>query len=264
MQVQNFDQDLFDVGGTDCGGRGFYSDGALAEGLTVEAMGGEFIGDARIFELLRGRELQDQWHEQLLYFEATLGTRAQHLFKENAFVGYVLIDDPEPVARRRDDETVVKLSERTQIGQRGKSIDTIPIGGKLVESRMGIRNFGRLRLRQWRRRGARIEGSRGWLATATSGSAALGPPIPWACDSVAPQRPYRKTRYGGEFGEGKLGQRAGRGLAKTGDGNRRRGRDGKARNRPAFDQGPRESCRGRNRASQSRAGSGPRFSKGAR
>ena len=42
---------------------------------------------------------------------------AQHLFEQDSFVGHVLVDDPQTVAPRGDDEAVVDLAERTQVVQ---------------------------------------------------------------------------------------------------------------------------------------------------
>ena len=44
--------DLLEVGGAHVGGRGFHGDGAVAEGLGLEARGVQLVGDARVLDLL--------------------------------------------------------------------------------------------------------------------------------------------------------------------------------------------------------------------
>src|SRR5581483_1756011 len=53
----------------------------------------------------------------------------------------MLIDNPEPVAARRDDEAIVQLPERAEIRQSSERVDTIPIRRELVESAVGVGNM---------------------------------------------------------------------------------------------------------------------------
>ena len=50
----------------------------------------------------------------------------QHLLEQNALMRHVLIDDPQSVAPRRDDEAVVDLAQRPQIRQSASSFPAIP------------------------------------------------------------------------------------------------------------------------------------------
>ena len=82
----------------------------------------QLIGDAGVVELLRGRELNHQGQQQALGLDRIPGAGRQHLFEQNPFVGHVLIDDPQAVARGRDDEAVVDLAQRTKVLQRLQAV----------------------------------------------------------------------------------------------------------------------------------------------
>ena len=94
--LQNLEHQLLDVGRADAGGRGFHRDGAIAERLGVEAGSFQFVRDPRVFDLLRRRQFQHHRHQQLLPLDAALGPLPQHLFKQDALVRHVLVDDPQP------------------------------------------------------------------------------------------------------------------------------------------------------------------------
>ena len=57
-------------------------------------------------------------HQQPLHLHAAGGALLQHLLEQNALVRHVLVDDPQPVAARGDDEALVDLAQRAQVGQR--------------------------------------------------------------------------------------------------------------------------------------------------
>ena len=81
----------------------------------------EFVGDARVIDLLLGGELQNQRHEQALHLDASGGALLHHLFEQNALVRHVLVDNPQAVAAGGEDEAFVDLAERPQIGERCQS-----------------------------------------------------------------------------------------------------------------------------------------------
>jgi len=91
--------------------------GAAAEGLGLETGGVQLVGDARVIDLLFGGELQNQRHQQALHLHAAGGALLHHLLEEDALVSDVLVDDPESVAAGGDDETLVDLAERAEIGE---------------------------------------------------------------------------------------------------------------------------------------------------
>ena len=77
----------------------------------------QLIGNARIVDLLLGRELQNQRHQQPLRLHPPGGTLFHYLFEEDALVRHVLIDDPEPVAARGENKAFMDLPQRPQIRQ---------------------------------------------------------------------------------------------------------------------------------------------------
>ena len=100
------------------GRRRFHRHRAVAERLGLESQRVQLLGDARVFDLLRGAQADHQGHQQPLALDAALGALGQHLLEQNSLVRHVLVDDPQPVASRGDDEAVVDLAQRPQIGER--------------------------------------------------------------------------------------------------------------------------------------------------
>ncbi len=119
---ENLKHQLFDFGRAHARGRAFHRDGAVAERLRIETRTLQLIGDARIFDLLAGRQIEQNRHQKLLAFHAALRLLAQHFLEQNALVRHVLIDDPQAIAPGRDDEAVVNLAERPKIGKRGQAL----------------------------------------------------------------------------------------------------------------------------------------------
>ena len=68
------------------------------------------------------RQLDQDRHQQPLRLHAARGVLPQHLLEQDALVGHVLVDDPQAVAPGGDDEALVNLAERPQIGQRGQAL----------------------------------------------------------------------------------------------------------------------------------------------
>ena len=83
----------FDSFETDRGG--FDGEGAGAEGFGFEAVAVQFSGDLGEGDHLCGKEVDEQWHEEALALNLFGVAFAEDLFEKNAFVGYVLVDDPE-------------------------------------------------------------------------------------------------------------------------------------------------------------------------
>src|SRR5215472_11455436 len=96
--LQDFVEHALQVGRAHRGGRGFDGECAIAEGLRLETRGVQLVGDAGVVDLLLRCELQDQGHEQALYLDPAGGALLQHLLEQDALVGHVLVDDPQPVA----------------------------------------------------------------------------------------------------------------------------------------------------------------------
>jgi len=61
---------------------------------------------------LRGRQLQDDGHEQALTLGAPAGQALHHLLEQHALVRHVLIDDCDALVVHRDDEGVAELPQR--------------------------------------------------------------------------------------------------------------------------------------------------------
>ena len=103
-------------GGADSRRSRLHRDGAIPERLGFKPQRVQFFGDARIFDLLRRAEADHQRDQQALRFRMPLLSRGQHLLEQNPLMSDVLVDDPQPVAARRDNKTVVNLAQRPQIG----------------------------------------------------------------------------------------------------------------------------------------------------
>ena len=106
-------------------GCGLNGDGAVAEGFGVKAAGAQFVGDARVFDLLPGRQFEDDGHEERLLLDAAGGALRQDLFEEYPLVGDVLVDDPQAVAAGGQDEAFVELAEGAEVGERVQRLDGI-------------------------------------------------------------------------------------------------------------------------------------------
>jgi hypothetical protein len=91
---QNLKEHTFDVRRADSRRRRFYSDRAIAKRLRLEPERVQFLGDARIFDLLRRAESNHQRHQQPLRFGMTLFARRQYLLEQNSLMRHMLIDDP--------------------------------------------------------------------------------------------------------------------------------------------------------------------------
>ncbi len=86
--------------------------------LCLEAVRIQFLCDPRVLELLSRGELQDQRHEQLLNLHCSRSTLVEHLLEQNPLVRDMLVDDPQAIPSCGDNEAVVQLPERAEIGQR--------------------------------------------------------------------------------------------------------------------------------------------------
>ena len=156
--------------GADSRRRRFHRDGAVAERLGFKSQGVQFIGDARIFDLLRRAEADHQGHQQTLRFDAAVRARGQHLLEQNPLMRDVLIDDPQPVAPRGDDEAVVNLAQRPQIASAHRDFPApawIAPGNRAMVS--GIAAAGRASRRSEKSNRGAGEGGR---CSVNSGSAA--------------------------------------------------------------------------------------------
>ena len=98
----------------DPGGSQLDGNAACPERLRFKAVARQFIGDCRKYALLRGRKLQQQWHQQPLAFYLLCRSLAENFFKQHALMGHVLIDDPEALGAYGEDEGVVHLPQRFQ------------------------------------------------------------------------------------------------------------------------------------------------------
>ena len=137
---QNFEDDFLDIAWADAGGRGLDGDGPMAERLGFEAVEVHFLRNTGIFKLLGGRELQDGGQQEALNLDVARGALPQNLLEKNALVSDVLVDDPEAIAAGGDDETVVELAERAELGKRGERIDSIPVTANRIKTPMRIGN----------------------------------------------------------------------------------------------------------------------------
>ena len=68
------------------------------------------------------RHLDNNGHQQLLPLHPALLLLLQHLLKQDALMGHMLIDDPQAVAPGGDDEAVVNLAQGAQVRQRSQAL----------------------------------------------------------------------------------------------------------------------------------------------
>jgi hypothetical protein len=74
--------------------------------------------------------LHDQRHQQAPRFHLPGRPLPHHLLEQDALVDYVLIDDPQPVAPRGDDEALMDLPER----RRSESTESDISGGGIASA----------------------------------------------------------------------------------------------------------------------------------
>jgi hypothetical protein len=61
----------------------------------------------------------------MLAFDSAFGLLAQHFLEQNALVRDMLVDDPKTIAPGGDDEAVVNLSERPEIGKNRQALEIV-------------------------------------------------------------------------------------------------------------------------------------------
>src|SRR5882672_7781083 len=114
---KDFVEHVLDLGGVHAGWSDFYGDAAGSEGLGIETIVGEFVSNLAEDGLLRGRQFEDQWHQQTLAFDALGGALSQDFFEQHAFMCDVLVDDPQTVFIDGEDKRIADLAERLECSQ---------------------------------------------------------------------------------------------------------------------------------------------------
>ena len=110
--VENFGEEFFGVGVLDSGWDGLDGDAARAHGFDFETVGGHFFGDFLEDDDLARGEFENERHEHALRFDIAGAASGQVLFEEDAFVGDVLVDDPEAFRVDGYDEARTHLTKR--------------------------------------------------------------------------------------------------------------------------------------------------------
>ena len=72
--------------------------------------------------LLRRSEFDHNRHQHALAFDLLPGALARHSFEQHAFVGAVLVDDPQAFVVHRQNERLAQLAQRFQGGEKGSDI----------------------------------------------------------------------------------------------------------------------------------------------
>ena len=108
--IQDFVQQVLDVTGRDPGGRGLNRNRARAEWFHLKAVPVQFVGDLGEDRHLARSQLDDQRHQQLLLLRRFRQAQLADFLKQNAFVGDVLVDDPQALRIDRQDEGVANLA----------------------------------------------------------------------------------------------------------------------------------------------------------
>src|SRR5262249_24370713 len=117
-----FLKQFLDLRGRNAGCGGFDGDGAVAEGFQVESGGVQLLDQAREVDLLSGGPAGHPRHHELLSLRCAVGTIAQDFLEQDALVGYVLVDDPEPIGAGGTDEALADLTERAEIREGGEGV----------------------------------------------------------------------------------------------------------------------------------------------
>ena len=94
---KDFENDFLDVRWSHSRWSRLDRDGPLPEGLGFKTECIEFVCNPCIFQLLRRAKGQNQGHQQTLHLDRIRGALLQHLFKQDAFMRDVLIDDPQAI-----------------------------------------------------------------------------------------------------------------------------------------------------------------------
>ena len=107
----------FELAAFEADGSGLDGERARAEGLGFEAVAVELFGDGSEGDHLGGEEFDEDGHEEALTLDAFGGALAHDFFEEDAFVGDVLVDDPEALFVDGEDEGVAELTEGLEGGE---------------------------------------------------------------------------------------------------------------------------------------------------
>ncbi len=102
---------------------------AGAEGFGLEAVAFELFGDLGEGDHLRGKEVDEERHEEALALHLLGFALAEDFFEEDALVGDVLVDDPEALFVGGEDEGIAELAERLEGGEGGEGVGLFGRGG---------------------------------------------------------------------------------------------------------------------------------------
>ena len=110
--------------------RGFDRERSRPEGLGLEAVALQLLGDAGKRDHLRRQKVDQQRHQQPLPLDLLRVALAQDLLKQHPLMRNVLIDDPEALVVHRQDERIAQLAQRLQRGERieGRFFDDATAG----------------------------------------------------------------------------------------------------------------------------------------
>ena len=115
--VQQLPQQRLDLLCREFGRGGLDGHGTPVEAFDLESVALQFLGQLFVHRCLARSQRHDDGREQPLDIGAPVQAGRQHLFEQDTLVGDVLVDDPHAIVARRDDETVEKLAQQTQVGQ---------------------------------------------------------------------------------------------------------------------------------------------------
>ena len=88
------------------------------KGSTSKPLRSSSVGDAREEDHLVRKQFDQHGHQQALMLHALDFALAQNFFKQHAFVGDVLIDDPEALVVHRKNKRLAQLAQRLERCQR--------------------------------------------------------------------------------------------------------------------------------------------------
>ena len=119
--IQDFRHQPLGVGIRHARRRGLNGHALRAHRRHIESVGGELLADVFENRALPRRQVHHDRHQQPLARQRPFAPRTQMLLEEHAFVGHVLIDDPQTLGVHRHNETRVHLPEWPQLPQRNRA-----------------------------------------------------------------------------------------------------------------------------------------------
>src|SRR5260370_435915 len=119
--IEQIVQHVLNRGGIHSRWRHLHRHTARAEWLGFESVVLQLVGNLREYCLLRGRQFENDRHQQPLTLHLTNRPLLQNALEQHALVSDMLVDYPQPIFIYRENERVANLSQGFEVAERGKS-----------------------------------------------------------------------------------------------------------------------------------------------